>query len=151
MDDLQSYVFDNSEEFSNKHYLNLMALILKAHNQITVCNTPLISEVRVNYNQEDGMERPPNRDPRTITISQEQSDGIFNIIGWGRTSIMDTMSSFIGFEHWNDQNWIKTTFIFPVTVSSIQRQSIHKLFNIGNSSSFSITNRENLRQLTIIF
>jgi hypothetical protein len=147
MDDLQSYVFDNSEDFSEKHYINLMALILKAHNQISICKPdPPVRRMPMTQLQWI-IER--NSVDRILALTQEQSDSVFALNYPCQHMLIDTLSSFFGREHWNRQSWLKTDFIFPVTLTNEERQMMHILCNVRGSPLFSVTNHQD-GQLNII-
>jgi hypothetical protein len=138
MESLQSYLFENSEDFSEKHYVNLMALLLKAHNEKvrTVCvERPFFVEARD--------EERINLITERLNINRQM---IISEDYWNNElkDIIDSSDEFIcKLKLYSIDNWEPTRYILPECVTSEHRQKIHIFASQSFFTTFTKRNNNN--------
>jgi len=130
MDDLQSYLFENSQDFPEGHYLKLMELLLKAHRQIAPrVPVPMPAfEITIPPYSPDSDDYDTRRinsliskyeTVRTIEITLDQWNVDFKDEDNYYYFIIKLMQVGTYIE------WAPTHFIFPNELTSEDRQTIH--------------------------
>jgi len=149
MDDLQSYLFENSQDLPEGHYVKLMELLLKAHKQIaSPASVPMPAfEITVPPYSSDYSPNSVDYDTRYSRLSYDyDTRRIGSLI-----RNYDTVRTIeISLGDWNvyfkDEdnfynfamklkdldtyiNWAPTQYIFPNDLTSEDRQTIHIMAN----------------------
>ena len=150
MEALQSYLFENSQDFPEGHYLKLMDLLLKAHKQISPPARIPLSEVTMpSYSPDDnyyGMRLQNvvtySTIQRIIEITLEQWESIFKDEPNYHNFLVNLRNIT------PSGQWIPTQYIFPPQISARDRQQIHILANYCDIVSYTYRN-ENTRILNV--
>jgi hypothetical protein len=152
MENLQSYLFENSEDFSEKHYINLMALLLKAHNERQVRTVYVEGRVITDYGQERiNSIRERHNIQETVTISEEIWHDVLKPIlsNYDLDTSIDSENIF--FDKLKGISNVSTQFIFPDCLTSQQRQKIHIMSKYSDVWSITFTKRNGIRNNINIF
>jgi hypothetical protein len=125
MEDLQSYLFENSEDFSEKHYINLMALLLKAHNERQV-RTVYVQREHIDYQQEriNFITERFNINRVIIISSAYWNNELKDIINASH-HVYEFICKLKYSNGDSIDNWEPTHYILPDCVTCAQRKEIH--------------------------
>ena len=138
MEALQSYLFDNCQEFQEGHYINLMALLLKAYQEIPQPQVIFVNQN--NSNQVSYIDRQiahytsVYNTSRTININIDTFNELKNNIDIEYPDIFVNKLK----ELHNIDPWESTRFIFPSFIESTIRQKIHIIGSYENFGTYTI-------------
>ena len=140
MNDLQSYIFENSTDFKEIHYIRIMELMLKAHNQIQLAQVrqPFIRQhVPFIRNEVVTFTITPdewNNNIKQIFCAPSLLEDIFPNTSDPLIEYLSVLVPPVA----NTNN----LFNFPTCLTSNERQKIHIMSKYDGFSSYSISSSE---------
>jgi len=154
MDALQSYVFENSTDFKEIHYIKIMELMLKAHNQIqqpSIYASPLIpNEVYRSRLAWDGYWINQMTIRHNIVkekvITFEEWFGIKDELFFNPSSFIIKMQEITFLP---DEETVNVKIIFPECLVWFERQKIHINASQNGFITFTAGKNDNIPRLHV--
>jgi len=131
MEDIVAYLFENSDDFKEGHYLTLMNLVNKAHKEQRV-KYPIIPTVQY----EDGRNYHVNRIARmsssAIEVSDDQWIRLSEILNLNNVQIFVLQLDWIVPEDYQVRAGAiyQYRFVLPETLTSSDRQKLHVMSKV---------------------
>jgi hypothetical protein len=157
MDHLQSYLFENSQDIPENHYINMMNLLLKVYKDKNTIPPPqIVYQERIVYREQPIVYREQpivirERSPRVILYEMDHINNLRRECGITSEKMIiterfynDNLKNIVTSEASNADelfinqlkslliDWEPTHFVFPNYVNKSDRQLIHIMSKSGN-------------------